>query len=116
MKNPFGLTTRICYNAFNAPVNVTDANGIVTEYSYNDAGCVTRIVRKDGSDVLSSLDVAYDKSGLPVSYTDQDGLVTAFERDAFGRVLKERFADGSEVGYTYERWGTDPNARTENER
>ena len=84
---------------------MTDANGIVTEYSYNDAGCVTRIVRKDGSDVLSSLDVAYDKSGLPVSYTDQDGLVTAFERDAFGRVLKERFADGSEVGYTYDAFG-----------
>ena len=91
-------------------------NGIVTDYSYNDAGCVTRIVRRDGSEVLSSLDVAYDRCGLPVSYTDQDGLVTAFERDAFGRVLKERFADGSEVGYTYERWGTDPNARTENER
>ena len=84
---------------------MTDANGIVTEYSYNDAGCVTRIVRKDGSDVLSSLDVAYDKSGLPVSYTDQDGLVTRFDRDAFGRVLKERFADGSEVGYTYDAFG-----------
>ena len=36
-------------------------NGIVTDYSYNDAGCVTRIVRKDGSDVLSSLDVASSK-------------------------------------------------------
>ena len=36
-------------------------NGIVTEYSYNDAGCVTRIVRRDGSEVLSSLDVASSK-------------------------------------------------------
>ena len=36
-------------------------NGIVTEYSYNDAGCVTRAVRKDGSDVLSSVDVASSK-------------------------------------------------------
>ena len=25
----FGNVTRICYNAFNAPVTVTDANGIV---------------------------------------------------------------------------------------
>ena len=40
---------------------MTDANGIVTEYSYSDAGCVTRIVRKDGSEVLSSLDVASSK-------------------------------------------------------
>lgn len=105
IKDVFGNVTRICYNAFNAPVSVTDANGIVTDYSYNDAGCVTRIVRRDGSDVLSSLDVAYDRSGLPVSYTDQDGLVTRFDRDAFGRVLKERFADGSEVGYTYDAFG-----------
>lgn len=36
-------------------------DGIVTEYSYNDAGCVTRIVRKDGSDSLASLDVASSK-------------------------------------------------------
>ena len=63
MKNPLGQVARICYNAYNAPVALTDANGIVTEYTYNDAGCVTRIVRRDGSDVLSSLDVAYDAAG-----------------------------------------------------
>ena len=51
MRNTFGNVTRICYNAFNAPVIVTDASGIVTDYSYSDAGCVTRIVRKDGSAV-----------------------------------------------------------------
>ena len=45
----------ICYNVHNAPVSVTDANGIVTDYSYSDAGCVTRIVRRDGSEVLSSV-------------------------------------------------------------
>lgn len=73
MRNTFGNITRICYNAFNAPVTVTDASGIVTDYSYSDAGCVTRIVRRDGFEVLSSLDVAYDKCGLPVSYTDQKG-------------------------------------------
>ena len=51
IKDAFGNITRICYNAFNAPVTVTDANGIVTDYSYNDAGCVTRIVCRDGSEV-----------------------------------------------------------------
>ena len=35
-KDALGNTTKICYNAFNAPVSTTDANEIVTEYSYND--------------------------------------------------------------------------------
>ena len=36
--HPLGNVTKICYNIFNAPVSVTDANGIVTKYAYNDAG------------------------------------------------------------------------------
>ena len=39
---------KICYNAFNAPVGVTDADGVVTEYTYSDFGLVERVARKDG--------------------------------------------------------------------
>ena len=51
--HPLGNTTKICYNTFNAPVSVTDANGIVTKYAYNDAGLVTRMERLDGSETLT---------------------------------------------------------------
>jgi YD repeat-containing protein len=42
---------------------VTDANGIVTKYAYNDAGLVTRMERLDGSETLTSLVVSYDGAG-----------------------------------------------------
>ena len=51
--HPLGNSTKICYNTFNAPVSVTDANGIVTKYAYNDAGLVTRMERLDGSETLT---------------------------------------------------------------
>ena len=103
--DPLGNVTKICYNGFNMPVSTTDANGIVTKYTYSDAGLVTRMERLDGSETLSSLDVAYDGAGRPVSYTNQDGLSKSFERDVFGKVLKEKFPDGSEVGYSYDALG-----------
>lgn len=53
------------------PVSTTDANGIVTKYTYSDAGLVTRMERLDGSETLTSLVVSYDGAGRPVSYTDQ---------------------------------------------
>ena len=60
--HPLGNITKICYNTFNTPVSVTDANGIVMKYAYNDAGLVTRMERLDGSETLTSLSVAYDGS------------------------------------------------------
>ena len=73
MRNHLGLETAICYNAFNMVGSVTDANGIATEYTYGPAGLVTRIVRRDGADVMTSLEVTYDSAGRPVSMKDQDG-------------------------------------------
>ena len=105
VRDPLGNETKICYNSFNMPVSTTDANGIVTKYTCSDFGSVTRIERLDGSETLSSLDVAYDGAGRPVSYTDQDGLRKSFERDAFGKVLKEKFPDGSECAYSYDALG-----------
>ena len=104
-KDPIGNATRICYNSFNTPESIADANGIVTKYAYSDAGLVARMERLFEGDVVSSLDVLYDGAGRPVSYTDQDGLTKSFERDAFGKVLKEKFPDGSECAYSYDALG-----------
>ena len=67
--------------------SVTDANGIATEYTYSPAGFVTRIVRRDGADVMTSLEVTYDSAGRPVSMKDQDGLVRSATRDELGRIV-----------------------------
>ncbi len=51
---------KICYNACNAPVFTPDANGIVTKYTDNNAGLVTRLKRRDGNATRMPLDSAYD--------------------------------------------------------
>ena len=57
VRDGLGLETAICYNAFNMVGSVTDSNGIATEYTYSPARLVTRIVRRDGADVMTSLEV-----------------------------------------------------------
>ena len=71
---------------------MTDANGIVTEYSYNDAGCVTRIVRKDGSEVLSS---AGPVSSKGTSYPAGRSLGVVWFNDILGTTV------GAKSGTTY---------------
>ena len=73
MKDVFGNVTKLCYNTFNVPVKVIDANGIVTEYAYNDAGLVASAVLKDGAETIASVTVAYDKNRHTNTYP-WDGL------------------------------------------
>ena len=89
-----GNVTKICYNTFNAPVSVTDANGIVTKYAYNDAGLVTRMERLDGSETLTSLSVAYDGSVVGI-WNPLGGAVIAITAAGFRDVI--RALDGNTV-------------------
>ena len=114
VRNHLGLETTICYNAFNMVGSVTDANGIATEYTYSPAGLVTRIVRRDGADVMTSLEVTYDSAGRPVSMKDQDGLVRSATRDELGRIVKDSFPDGSAVEYAYDQLGRRTSVTDEN--
>ena len=111
-----GLETTICYNAYNMVGSVTDANGIATVYTYSPAGLVTRIVRRDGADVMTSLEVTYDSAGRPVSMKDQDGLVRSATRDELGRIVKDSFPDGSAVEYAYDQLGRRTSVTDENGR
>lgn len=89
-----GNITKICYNIFNAPVSVTDANGIVTKYAYNDPGLVTRMDRLDGSETLTSLSVAYDGSVVGI-WNPLGGAVIAITAAGFRDVI--RALDGNTV-------------------
>ena len=72
--DPLGRETAFCYNSLNVLESTTDADGIVTKYTYNKAGLVSKVERVLSGETLSSLAVAYDGRGMPVSCTDQDGL------------------------------------------
>ena len=103
--NVFGQVTKRELDEFNRMISSTDFYGVKTYYTYTTAGLISRIERKDGEKLLTSLAFAYNANGQPVRYTDQSGKVKKFERDAFGRVVKELFPDDTEVAYTYNKLG-----------
>ena len=101
----FGQFTQRELDDYNRMLSSTDFYGVKTYYTYTPAGLISRIERKDGEKLLSSLAVTYNANGQPICYTDQSGKVKKFERDAFGRVVKELFPDDTEVAYTYNKLG-----------
>ena len=103
--NVFGQVTKRELDEFNRMISSTDFYGVKTYYTYTPAGLISRIERKDGEKLLTSLAIAYNANGQPIRYTDQSGKVKKFERDAFGRVVKELFPDDTEVAYTYNKLG-----------
>ena len=105
IRDDFGVVATLAYDRYNRLVSSADAYGVATARTYADHGGVAKIVRRDGGEVLSSIEIGYDKLGLPVSATDQDGLATACDRDALGRIVKERYANETEVAYSYDKIG-----------
>ena len=103
--NVFGQVTKRELDNYNRMISSTDFYGVKTCYAYTPAGLISRIERKDGEKLLTSLAIAYNANGQPIRYTDQSGKVKKFERDAFGRVVKELFPDDTEVAYTYNKLG-----------
>lgn len=70
VRNVFGQTTRIEYDRYNRAVSSTDPYGVTSVSTISPSGLVSKMERKDGQDVLSSMSMTYDGNGLPVSYTD----------------------------------------------
>jgi len=103
--NVFGQTSRITYDVYNRRVSSTDPYGVTSVSTLTPSGLISKMVLKDGDDVLTSITVDYDGNGQPVKYTDQRGRVKKFERDAFGRVVKEFLPDDTSVEYSYNELG-----------
>lgn len=101
----FNQISKIEYDKFNRMISNENPFGVKTLLTYNEAGLVTKVERRDGDDVLSFLEVSYDSAGRPVSYRDQQNRVKKFDRDAFGHVVKEYFPDETAVEYKYNALG-----------
>ena len=101
----FGQTRSLQFDKFNRLAAATDIYGVKTVYRYTPSGLIAKVERRDGTELLNSLEIKYNRRGQPVSYTDQAGRVKQFERDAFGRVVKELFPDETSVEYTYNAIG-----------
>lgn len=81
--------------------SVTDANGNVTMYLYDQLGRVLRESDPKGS----STSYAYDAKGNLTSKTDANGATTNYSYDANGSLVKKKYADNTEETFTYDPKG-----------
>ena len=76
--DPLGRETAFCYNSLNVLESTTDADGIVTKYTYNKAGLVSKVERVLSGETLSSALLADDGTAY---FNDMQGTSLAAVRD-----------------------------------
>ncbi len=102
--NSYGQETNFVYDQYNRQIT-RESDGIKLHTDYDKNGFPVKNYSKFGDELLSSVEMSYDKNGAPVCYKDQDGWEKQYERDAFGRVAKEIFPDSTQVQYAYDELG-----------
>ncbi|MFL6676160.1 MAG: transglycosylase SLT domain-containing protein [Massilia sp.] len=96
--------TTASYDKAGQVVEMTDAMGGTTAYTYDGFGdVVQRTTSIDATDVLTET-AQYDKRGEQVEATT-DGVATTGEYDAFGRVVRMVDANGNATVQEYDRLG-----------
>lgn len=80
---------------------ITDANGNVTSYLYDQLGRAL----KENDPLGNSTAYAYDTRNNPVSKTDANGDTINYSYDPNGRLLKKSYPDGTEESFTYDAKG-----------
>jgi RHS repeat-associated core domain len=78
------FTTRYDYDSFGRKTTETNARGVETVYTYDDAGNVLN-VKLSGQTIQSA---TYDLTGRQLTKTDGNGNTTAYEYNALGKVRK----------------------------
>ena len=114
VRNVFGQQFVNYYDGYNRLVRRIQPDGVATCLAYTGEGLLSKVERRDGEQVLTSLAIAYDGNGRPLSYTDHRGRVKRFEYDAFGRLVKELLPDDTAVEYGYDRVGNLSQVRDQN--
>lgn len=72
------------YNALGQRTAMLDPLGRRTEYVYDDAGYLSRVIHPDGSERLH----LFDAAGRHLAVTDEEGHSTLFDYDAAGRLIR----------------------------
>ena len=97
-----GARKTIAYDVRNDPVQVTDARGTITAYTYTPEGN-TETVRQDGVLVAS---YSYDAAGRVLASTDGNGKTTRYAyAPATGYLTSVTDPLGNETTYTYDGAG-----------
>ena len=88
-------------------LGVTGAAGLHTDYQYDSADRVTRIIYPDGS--VEVVNIAYDSAGQSLSAVGTDSYASGATYNELGQITRR---DGGNLATLYRYWGvnyTDPN-------
>ncbi len=100
-------TVRYTYDGLGRKTTETNAAGVITSYSYDDAGNVLSVgVKKTSSAAeIRVRSAEYDFLGNAISQTDGNGNTTSFEYNALGKLRKAEYPEDSTIaGNTVTYW------------
>ncbi|MEQ4207936.1 RHS repeat-associated core domain-containing protein [Actinopolymorpha sp. B9G3] len=106
---PDDFKTSYVYNAVDQMISMTDADGGLTSYSYDNVGNLTKVVdpvknaTADTGDFTTQYD--YNIAGWPTTTTDAAGKTTSVTYDFDGLVNKQTDQDGNQTLLTLDARG-----------
>lgn len=118
--DPLGHQWLYVRDALGRITSVQAPDGTLTQYEYDDAGHITRIVYAAGTDAETSEQFTYDANGNVTQHTARDGVITAYRYDANNRLVEMIESVGTPLErttrYEYDEVGNltrtvDPNGR-----
>lgn len=106
LTNPLGyITTFDTYDAHGHLIQLTDPNGLIASYTYDDRGRVLTIVLTPTSGPARTTTYAYDDLGQVFTVTSPNGTVLTYSYDAAHdlRSITDNFSN--KIEYTYDEAG-----------
>ncbi|MEZ0296589.1 MAG: hypothetical protein ACAI35_09075, partial [Candidatus Methylacidiphilales bacterium] len=105
-------TTSYTYDKNGNKTQVTDPNGNITQFRYDNMDRLIRVINPDNSVRI----MTYDAVGNKLTERDENGRTTTWEYDELDRVVKETRPGNLTTQYTYSKTGlkltaTDPMGR-----
>jgi RHS repeat-associated protein len=96
-------TTYLSYDGAGRPLSISDANGVVTDFLYNERGWLTKVATHGPSDEVLSMQ--YDGEGHLTRFSRADGAFLAFTYDDSGRMVEVRDSLSGSIRFTLDRAG-----------
>jgi RHS repeat-associated protein len=111
--NALGHTTHRRFNALYQPMEQTEADGIKTEYHYDELARLQEVVQ-DSEQWRARYSQSYDAEHRLTKYKDANGNETILTYNRSGQVIEEKNSTGHGLSYAYDERGwlkTQHNAR-----
>ncbi|MHA6897167.1 RHS repeat protein [Ralstonia pseudosolanacearum] len=104
--DPLGHTTTVNqYDASGRPLQMTDANGAVTTFTYSNRGWLTSQTVTPASGTGQTTNYSYDAVGQLTKVTLPDGSTVSFSYDGAHRLTGAADSQGNSISYTLDAMG-----------